>query len=430
MLGDVVESGDMTTKQRNALLARMTDEVGELVLNDNYQQTQAISIAEAQGTDLLGPQARLMRSLERAGKLDRALERLPDDEVLAERQEAGIGLTRPELAVLLAYAKMALFETLLGSDLPADTYLAVDLLRYFPRPLRKRHKAAIGRHRLRREIIATSATNSMVNRVGATFVNQVAEDFGFSPSEISRAYIISRDAFQLRALWKAVEALDNEVPSTVQTQMAIEIGRLVERCTMWFLRNLAHPLDIAAAIDAFAPGIGALAQSLDDVLGATRRGGLASAAKRHAREGVPKDLARRVASLDALASALDIVEAARRRKLAVEDVGRVYFQVGERLGLDWLRAGAGRFAVDSHWQRQAVTAIIDDLYGQQRNLAAAVLEANGAEPPGGAVDNWIAANRSAVDRNERLLADFRKTGALDLAMLTVANRQLRALAAG
>ncbi|MCH7888863.1 MAG: NAD-glutamate dehydrogenase [Proteobacteria bacterium] len=430
LLGGVVEGGDMTTKQRDALLARMTDEVAELVLMDNYQQIKAISIAEAQGMALLGPQARLMRSLERAGTLDRGLENLPDEEALAERQEAGNGLTRPELAVLLAYAKMALYETLLASDLPEDPYLAVDLLRYFPRPLRKRYRAAIGRHRLRRDIIAASATNSMVNRVGATFINQIVEDLGFSPSEIARAFIISRDAFDLRSLWKAVEGLDNAVPSTVQTKMALDIGRLVERSTMWFLRNRAHPLDIAATIDAFTPGIGALARRLDEVLSETRRGSLAQAAERYAGEGVPRDLARRVASLDALASALDIAQAARRRKLAVEEVGRVYFQVGERLGLDWLRASAGGFAAESHWQRQAVTAIVDELYSQQRDLAAAVLEANGAGPPGGAVDNWIAAHRSAVERNERLLADLRKTGAIDLAMLTVANRQIRALAAG
>ncbi len=430
LLNEVVEGGDMTVKQRNALLARMTEEVGALVLTNNYQQPQSISIAEAQGTELLGSQARLIRSLERAGTLDRGLECLPDEEELAERQKAGLGLTRPELAVLLAYAKLALNDTLLESDLPEDRYLAVDLLRYFPRPLRKRHKGVIGRHRLRREIIATSISNSMVNRVGATFVNQIVEELGFPPSDIARAYTISRDSFELRSLWKAIEDLDNKVPSAVQTKMMLDAGRLIKRATEWFLRNRARPLDIAAAIDDFRPGIGTLAQRHDEVLSETRRSALRAVAKSYENDGVPKDLAWGVASLDAMALALDIVEASRRRKLAVADVGGVYFQVGERLGLDWLRASARGFAAESHWQRQAATAIVDELFGQQRALAAAVLEANGAGPPGGAVDNWIAANSAAVDRNDRLLADLRKEGSVDLAMLTVANRQIRALAVG
>ncbi|MCH7930888.1 MAG: NAD-glutamate dehydrogenase [Proteobacteria bacterium] len=430
LLGAVVGGGDMTAKQRNNLLSQMTDEVGELVLFDNYRQTQAISVALAQGVALLEAQARLMRGLEKAGALDRAIEDLPDDEVLGERQKAGIGLTGPEFSVLFAYSKMTLYQQLLTSDLPEDPYLAVDLVRYFPEPLRKRFKKVIHGHRLRREIIATSVTNSMVNRVGAAFVNTLAEEHGFTPSEIARAYSVARDSFDLRSLWSEIEGLDNKVASSVQTEMLLDVGRLVERCTLWFLRNLAHPIDIAAAIGAFTPGIEALAKNLDDVLSASRAEALTRAGAQYADQGVPKDLAGRVASLAALASALDIVQAAQSEKLAVEAVGRVYFQLGELLGLDWLRTSARGFNAESHWQRQAVTAIIDDLYGQQRVLTTAVLENNGAAPVDDAVNKWVGANRSAVARNERLLADLRKAETQDLAMLTVANRQIRVLAAG
>ncbi len=430
LLGDPVAAGDMTVKQRDALLAKMTDEVAQLVLVDNYRQTQAISLAETLGLSLMEAQARLIRSLERAGRLDREVEDLPDDETIAERQKAGVGFTRPEISVLFAYSKMTLYEALLNSDLPEDPYLAVDLARYFPTPLRKRFAKAITRHRLRREIIATSVTNSMVNRVGATFVNRFAEEGGYAPCEIARAYTVARDAFGLRALWTAIEGLDNRVPSAVQSAMHLDVEGLVERCAMWLLRNRTPPLDIAATVDEFTPGIDALAGHLDDMLGDARLDAVARAAERYTAEGVPEDIARRVAGTDVLASALDIVQAALNRDLAVEDVGCVYFQVGERLGFDWLRATAGGLSAESHWQRQAVTAIVDDLYSQQRALTTAVLEANGAGAVDGAVDEWVSAHRPVVERNEELLADLGKIESVDLAMLTVANRQIRVLAAG
>ena len=224
LLGDVMADGDMTDKQRVRILAEMTDEVGALVLLDNYRQTQAINVALAQGVGLLEGQARLMRELERAGELNRALEGLPDDETLEERRKSGEGLTGPEFSVLFAYSKMTLYQTLLASDLPEDPYLALDLTRYFPEPMRERFKSYIHRHRLRREIIATSVTNSMVNRVGAAFMSQFNEAHGFAPSETARAYAITRDCYGLRTLWAAIAALDNKVAASVQTAMLIDVG--------------------------------------------------------------------------------------------------------------------------------------------------------------------------------------------------------------
>ena len=430
LLGDVMADGDMTAKQRVRILAEMTDEVGALVLLDNYRQTQAINVALAQGVGLLEGQARLMRELERAGELNRALEGLPDDETLEERRKAGEGLTGPEFSVLFAYSKMTLYQTLLASDLPEDPYLALDLTRYFPEPMRERFQSVIHRHRLRREIIATSVTNSMVNRVGAAFISQFNEAHGFAPSETARAYAITRDCYGLRTLWAAIEALDNKVAASVQTAMLIDVGRLVERCTLWFLRNRPQPLDITAAIDAFAPGIDILARDLKKLISPSRAEIVAQAVAEYTGQGVPKALARQVASLGVLVSALDIVETARANKLAVEAVAGVYFDLGDRLGLEWLRNSARGFAADSHWQHQAVAAIIDDLYGEQRVLTGAVLAAKGRTAVSGAVDKWLAANRSPVERNRRLIDDLRKADIQDLAMLTVANRQIRVLAAG
>lgn len=430
LLSDVMANGDMTSQQRNKLLADMTDEVGALVLLDNYRQTQAITIALAQGVDLLQAQAQLIRELERSGELNRSLEGLPDDETLEERQKAGLGLTGPEFSVLFAYSKMSLYQTLLESDLPEDPYLALDLARYFPEPLRKRFESVIHHHRLRREIIATSVTNSMINRVGAAFISQFTQEHGFAESETARAYAITRDCYGLRGLWAAIESLDNKVPSAVQTAMLIDVGRLVERCTLWFLRHRPQPLDITAAIEDFTPGIETLSNQLKGLLSPSRAEIVSHTVAGYTDQGVPKALARKVASLGVLVSALDIIETARANKLAVEAVAGVYFELGDRLGLEWLRNCARRYDADTHWQRQAVAAIIDDLYSEQRTLTGTVLATKGRAIVSAAFDKWIAANQSLVDRNQRLIDDLRKSDHQDLAMLTVANRQIRVLAAG
>ena len=431
LLGEVMRAGTLTMKRRDGLLEEMTDEVAALVLRDNYLQTQALTVAEAQGVDLLDAQARLIRSLEREGRLDRDLEQLPDEEGLGELMAAKRGLTRPESAVLLAYAKLSLYDELLESDLPDEALLIGDLERYFPAPLREKYRKFIARHRLRREIIATHATNSMVNRLGGTFVNEMKERTGLPASEIARAYAVTRGAFGLRDLWSAIEALDNVVSAQAQTGMLLEAGRLVERCTLWFLQNARHPLDVAGTIGEFRPGIEGLRACLADVVSSDDLAALRRRAKRYTKQGVPEDLARQVASLDILVSACDIVRIAAAGKRAVMDVARTYFALGRRFGMDWLRTAAGRLSAETHWQREAVTAIVDELFTLQYELTTKVLDAAGATTAAeAAIDAWIGAHPARVDRTERLLGELETSGTPDLAMLAVANRQLRFLISG
>ncbi|WP_342760777.1 NAD-glutamate dehydrogenase [Azospirillum thermophilum] len=426
LLGDVVGRGDMTTKQRDRLLAGMTDEVAGLVLADNYRQTQAISVAQAQGADLLEAQARFIRSLEKAGRLNRAIEYLPDEEELAARMADRRGLTRPELAVLLAYAKITLYDELLASDLPDDPFMAEDLLRYFPQPLQQRHGEAIARHRLRREIVASSVTNSLVNRLGPTFVKETVEKTGMGPADVARAYTIVRDVYGLRALWAGIDALDTLVPAALQTGLVLETVHLMERAVNWFLAHAGHPLDIAAETAAYRPGVEALLAGLDGFLDAEEAGRLAARVASSTGQGVPEDLARRLAALPVLAAAPDLVRIAGRTGRAVEAVGSVYYGLGRRFGLEWLRDRAASAKVDNHWQKQAVGAIIDDLFAHQTALTVRVLEAGGEDP----VEGWIAQRRPVVERVEQLLSELRTQPAVDLAMLAVANRQLRGLTAG
>ncbi|MGQ0663063.1 MAG: NAD-glutamate dehydrogenase [Pseudomonadota bacterium] len=437
LLGDIVARGDMTMKQRDELLARMTDEVAALVLRDNYRQTQALSLVQAQGAAALDRHVRLIRRLERAGRLNRGLEFLPDDEEIARRQAAGKGLTRPELAILLAYAKMSLYDELLASDLPDDPTLADDLKNYFPAPLRTRHKDAIHRHRLRREIIATAVTNSVVNRAGPSFVGDVAERTGSPAAAVARAYLAARQVFDLRRLWAAIEGLDNRVAAAVQTQMLLAALSLLERATLWFLRHFAVAgaagIDIAASLARFKPGVDALRPALERVLDRARAAALAERAGRIANDGVPADLAAEMAGLDDLAAAPDLVSIAERLAAGqpgpVEAVAKVYFALGARLGFDWLREVAGRIKAETAWQKRALEAVVDDLLGQQAELAAHAIAAAGGDPAG-ADGAWLGRHVAGLLRIDALIAELKAAPAVDLAALTVASRELRALVAG
>ncbi len=428
-LADLVETGDMTRKQRDKLLVDMTDDVAALVLRDNYQQTQAISLVERMGVDMLEPQARLIRDLERAGRLDRALELLPDEEQLAERKAEDRGLTRPELSVLLAYAKIALKDALLASKLPDDPMLAADLRRYFPNALVERCGDRLDRHRLRREIIATHTTNSLINRVGPAFMYTIREETGQDDAAIARAYIVSRDAFELRSLWAEVEALDNQVPADLQLDLQLETRMLIERATIWFLRNTSQPLDVAGTVGAYRPAISTLSGNLSDLLDERERGRLAHRAEGYVERGAPKALAARLAALPMAVPLLDIVRLASDSDASAADVGRVYFTLGERFSLDWLREAAEAIEAGDYWEDLALRAMVDDLYSHQYELTDRILETAGGQVAGAeaVIDTWMGARAAAVERTARMIDEMQSTGAADLAKLAVASRQIRAL---
>ncbi|HEX9160153.1 MAG TPA: NAD-glutamate dehydrogenase [Thermoanaerobaculia bacterium] len=433
LLYDAIERGELRDiDERNKVLAQMTDEVAMLVLRDNYEQTQAISITHMLGESTLDEQARYMRTLERAGKLDRAIEYLPDDDTITERHAAHIGLTRPELAVLLAYSKIVLYQDLLASDLPDDPLLVQDLLLYFPHELRKQFPAAVGRHRLRREIIATYVTNNLLNRVRPTFVGQAVEETGKPASDVARAFTIIRDSFDLRTIWADIEALDNKVPAMLQYEMMQAVGKLLERATRWLLRSGYDKLDIAAYVAEFRPRIAALEQRLADTLPAAALAAVRARATALIEAGIPERLANRMAGFDVMSSAMDIVRIARTEPAhagaGIDEVARVYFCVGARFGLDRLRASGASIAAETPWQKAAVAAVVDDLFNYQSVLASRVLkETNGAAGSAEPVDVWLASRGRVVERVDQTMNEMRTAPTVDLAMMTVATRQLRAL---
>jgi glutamate dehydrogenase len=427
LLDAIVADGDLTTKQRNHLLVDMTDEVAALVLRDNYLQTQALSLIEAEGFAGLDGQTRLMRLLERQGRLNRVVEFLPDDEALTERAARRQGLTRPELAVLFSYSKIWLNDELLASDLPDDRHVADDVARYFPTAIRQRFGAQIAEHRLRRELIATTVTNSLINRMGGSFVADMREKTGMTIADIARCYIISRDVFGIRDLWSGIEDLDGLVPTATQIDLHRETQWLLERGTLWFLRNGGIPPDIAANIAALEQPVRALAGQLDRMLPTDVQRLVDARRQRWVADGVPDALAAAVARLIVLPSACDIVRIAAERNVPTEAVAGVYFLIGGRLGFGWLRGQAEGLPASGHWQRLAVAAVIEELYAHQRDVTQKVLAAGDTTAEGG-FEAWSASRKPAIDRSRALLTELEAAKELDISMLAVASRQLRALA--
>ncbi len=424
VLDEVVAAGELTLEARDRLLGEMSDEVAGLVLIHNYQQTQSISVTQAQGSQLLDEHARLMRILERANLLDRRLEGLPDEATLSDRRQHKKVLTRSEIAVLLAYSKIYVLNELLDSSLPDEPLLVEDLVRYFPEPMRKRFRPAIERHRLSREIIATTVTNSIINRVGPNFVVRLTEETGARVSDVARAYTAARDVFAMRSVWEEIEALDNKLPADQQNKMWLDSIHLIERATRWFLRYGGRPLDISACIEEFEMDIVVVAAQLVDLLAPRAKAKVRRRTKRLREQKVPLELATRLAGMDILPSACDVARCARDSGVPVERVGKVYFAVGERFGFDRLRYAARRLSGESPWKAAAANANIEDLLSHQAALARQVVSHPGKVKA--AIATWVDERAKAVRRLDNLLSDF-EAGPVDQAMLTIAERELRRL---
>ena len=438
LLGRVVDEGELTLRQRDDLLKAMTAEVAELVLRDNVLQNLALSTGEALGVELLDAQARLIRKLERRGRLDRELEQLPDDTELARRREAGQGLTRPERAVLLAHAKMSLYEDLLASGLPDRAYFAADLAKYFPRPLRRRFAAAIAGHRLRREIVATRLANSLVNRGLEVFASEVEDLTGAGLEDIALGFVVARDAFGLLALGAEIERLAPPVPAAVQLELLVALRRVLVDGTRWLLANMKRPLVIREIVGAYRPLVEAVAGRLEEVLPEAPAARLAAAAERLRAAGLEPGLARRAAGLPFLPLAGDAariaLDPAVRGALGGVDAlaaARVYAALDAALGVSELRGRLAALPSGSTFARMALAGLESQLAAELRRLATAALAAGlRADDPGSAtaaVATFLATATSGLGRWQGLAFELRQAAAPDLAMLVVAVRALAEL---
>ncbi len=423
LLGLVVADGEMTLKQRNVLLAQMTDEVGELVLHDNYFQTQALSLARTRTASWLDAEARLMRHLERAGRLNRVIEFLPSDEDIDIRRAAGGGLSAPERAVLMAYSKMWLYDVLQGSDLPDHPFVADGLPGYFPQPLRVRCGAAMPRHPLRREILATVHANALINRAGVTFVHRLAEETGAEPLAVVWASLVARAVYRLDALWQEVDGLDARVPHETQAALFAAFAQLHERATLWFLRQRVS--DVPAAVERFRTAVDALAPEVDGLQTEESAREAGQQQQAFVDAGVPEALARTAAGVPARVSLLDIAEVATASNCDARLAARVYFALDQPLGYGWLQGGILGLPTQTHWQMLARATLLEELGQLRRRLTRSVLHDAAADANAEAlIETWRAARQEALTRYNRVIADQVAAGSADLAMLSVGLKAL------
>ena len=412
-VADMISAGHVAQADRVAFLASMTDDVEQHVLVDNYLQTLALSLAEDQAPALLDSQSGLMRALERNMRLDRAVEFLPDDETLAQRAATRRGLTRPEIAVLLAYAKNGLYATLLAGALPDVAALQSELLGYFPKRLRELSPDTLICHRLRREIVATVVANELLNRMGPSYVEDTLARTGRDAEAIARAFLIVRDVFGLNAIWHDIEALDNLVPATAQTRLLQAIMASVEQAVRWLLLS-GLVLEPASCVARFKPGVTRLTDSLDTILPERERHVNEGRIATLTAAGVPAGLAQRVVVLNTLSTAMDIVAIADSLGHDVVQTGRTHLAVGVDLGLLMLRRQARAMPTATHWQRLAADALTDDSFVQQREITKALVT-SGKDVP----------QAEAGSELGEVMAEIGRTTPPDLAMLTVASQRIR-----
>ncbi len=427
-LGAVVGAGDMTEKQRNTLLAKMTDEVSALVLKTNYHQTLAISLVEARSPGMIEEHGRFMRALELGGMLDRVVELLPTDEDLAERRRAGKGLTRPEISVLVAYAKINIFAELVRSDVPDDPFTERYLLDYMPGPVRAKYADVLKSHRLRREIIATVVANAMVNEAGPSLYNRLREETGAPVPDVVRSYIVAREVFRVAEVASAINALDTKVPAATQTEMHLALTDLVASQALRLLQGGGKSA-IGDAIELYRPGVQQITDIADEMITAFSKKRLAQRTAELVKAKAPKELAARVAGTELLGGAIDVIEVGARLGRPVADVAANYFAAGARFDLDWLRATARRIKPADHWERIALGRLMADVRAQQSAIGAAALAMKGTKPGSAGVAKWAEANPETARRIDRLIAELKSGGGLSVAKLAVAASQLRAVGA-
>ncbi|GAA0529996.1 hypothetical protein GCM10009545_35580 [Saccharopolyspora thermophila] len=428
LLDAAVADGDIDRGERDRMLAAVAEDVAAAVLTDSRLQSRVLGVVEAEAPVFLDQHAQSIRIFEQRDNLDRELECLPGEQALVERRRAGLGLVRPELAVLLAHAKNSLTRELLASPVPDDAYLAEELRAWLPAALRERFGERMAGHPLRRQIVATVVSNDVADHVGTGFFYRLEETTGISAPDAVGAYLAVRDIFGVNALWAEVDAVGPGCPVALRTEMFHDLQRFCQQGALWFLRHRRPPVDIAAEVDFFRRQI----RQLAPVLPAALAGKQAEAVQRRRAEltghGVPGVLAGRIAVLGPLAASLDVVEIAGDRR-DVGFVAAVYSALDVALGMDWLQEQIVELPSESHWELLAKISLRDDLFAQRRRLTSAAL---GRYVPGlsagEVVEDWVAANSAAVRRCAATLQQLRGAGRLDVAMLSVALQDLRNLA--
>lgn len=423
LLNEVVTSGEMTEKQRNALLVDMTEEVSELVLQSNRKQPDAITVALYQAVGSIDMHVHLMEDLEKVAGLVRSLEFLPSTEEIAQRKAAGKGLTRPEIAVLMAYTKIFLKETLLQSDLPEDPYVGQYLVSAFPAVLQKKYMPVMQKHRLRREIIATQLSNCLVNEVGIHFVQRLQDETGATVPDIIRGYVVAREVFDLLRIRNEMDNLGCSVNAVTQSKMIYEINRLMRRATRWFLRHRKQYPHMQETIAQFFPRMQDVFKTLPGVFDKIGLATIKTPLAQYTEGGVPKALAATIATFSGLFPALDMIDATMDKATDLQSFMHVYYQIGLTLDLEWFRDEINQNPVRNHWDALARAAFRDSLDSKQRDISLQIMAVS-AKSIDDRLATWLSGNQLMIARWRQMIAELKASPTRDFTMYSVVLREL------
>ncbi len=429
LLRDVVDKKGMSRDKRNELLASMTDDVAELVLRNNYLQTQSISMSEIRSVERIDEIARLIKNLENTGLLNRAIEYLPAEPEIDERRARKQGFTRPELAVVLSYAKIDLYNGLIGSGETLEDFLIVDPPRYFPTVLRRRYSDFIPGHRLSRQILATLIANDLVNRMGPAFVKRVQDDTGANIVTIARAYVIARQICRARSLFKTIESLDTKIPAHAQMSMMFEVSRTLRHACYWLIEQFGDGLKIEPSVNRLKDGMTNIYARPAATMSPNARIRHEHAVAEFVEMGVSEQLANKMSSLLLTRVALDIADLAFTYKRDVGETAKLYAAFNQHLGMFWLHSGAEDLKVSGRWQAMARSNLREEFYRLRREMAEPILASRSKKPIGVRLDRWLHDNQQAIARFRNMVDEMKLRGEFDFATLSVAARELRDLIA-
>ena len=428
LLNPEVKQGNLTLKKRNELLASVTQEVAELVLKDNYYQALVMSFSTYRARQNITLHANYIKELESQGILDRQVEFLPDDKKLLERKAAGEGLTRPELAILLAYTKIHIKHDILKSDLPDDPYLSRLLETAFPFSIRKKYKHAMNEHRLRKDIIATQLSNLVINEMGITFVYRLQMETGATVDEIIRAHAVASHIFGTHDLESLVEALDFKISMDEQYDMLYHIRNLINLSTRWFLHSNHIQDDLQSLIEHYSVRVKELENLTPILMAGFTKQYLETLTERFLKAGLPKEVARRIATYRAIYTSLNIIEVATKNQFDLIKTAKVYFAAGERINLLWFRDQIAADAREGHWNTLARLTLRDELDIAQRALTVVIMKNEKKEPdPGKLIDKWMSKNQRALERWDKLLTMLHGSADVEYTMFFIAIRELLGL---
>lgn len=428
LLNRLVASGEMTLTERNALLEKMTSEVAELCLLDNYEQTQMLSLESMVALQSMDLFAQFMNDMEKSGRLDRALECLPSDKQMLERKLSNKPLTRPEIAMLLAYSKMYLKQAILSSNVPEDPFFDKYLLTAFPKMMSEKYFEAMKQHSLRRQIVSTQLCKAISDRMGVYFVDRLHRETGASVELIIRAYAVAETIFDLESIWKEITALDYKIQAHIQYRMMLHLYYLIRRATRWFLRNRQDDLNIEATVHAFAPAIQKLEKQLPSLLDGPDKEAYTMVIEQYVSDGVPEALATRIAASSAMYTSLDIIEASLAKKLDLNEVAKTYYALGNHLELNWLRGLMNEYEVQNQWDELARAGFRDDLDRVQRELSIRVLMSKQSQakkaPLNEHIEQWVQSYQFLLVRWKKLIADIHASDNVGFVTYSVVLREL------